>query len=82
MELHSNLAYVAGLVIASVGFCRMAFPELDRNKRFIPLVALVLSFVFALLIVDGSAKEIALNAIVATLTAMGLWSGGKAVAGK
>jgi hypothetical protein len=82
MELHVNLTYVVALVIASVGFCRMAFPELERKKRLIPMVALALSLAFAFLMVEGSAKEIVLNASVAALTAMGLWSGGKAVAGK
>ena len=57
--------------------------RIGLKERFAPIVALLVGLLSVYLTVDGiNLKELVVDGIVVGLSAMGLWSGTKALAGK
>lgn len=57
--------------------------RIGLKERFAPIVALLVGLLSVYLTVDGiNIKELVVDGIVVGLSAMGLWSGTKALAGK
>jgi len=87
MELTVHPAFPALLpvVVGLVALIRYGFDELQSGgwKRVVPLLTWVVSVAVCVLVMEREDwRVIALNSVLLTLSANGLWSGGKAAMGK
>lgn len=69
-----------GLVALVIGLTEVA-KQLGVATRYIPILAIGISVGLAL-VLSGGNKDIIIPAVIAGLTASGLWSGTKATIGK
>jgi uncharacterized membrane protein len=78
-----DLVILSGLVL---GLIQVVKITTGLSSRYIPIATLLLTFglISIFLLVNGSSLnwELIQNGLIVSLSAMGLWSGTKAVAGK
>ena len=73
-ELGMTSALIVGLVTVA--------KQVRPPNRVLPVLPLAFGIVMACLIVDAFGRDTVLYGLISGLSAMGLWSGGKTVAGK
>lgn len=79
MEIALSLATVVALV---VGLTQVVKGTGLISDRFIPVVAIFLGIVLAIIVWKGFSAEVIISGIVAGLSSMGLWSGTKTMVSK